>query len=398
MSRHYDLIYLTLSRFDADISSTSISLAKEFAKKNRVFCIDHPYTWKDYLAGKKTLAIQKRKPALLRGKDIYYYPSPVLRNLKVVTPKLMMPVNFMPQGFLYNTLSAWNDSSYWNLVRRIIRENNIKDFIYINFFDPFYGRKVPKDIKPFKTVYQSVDDISQVEYTGKHGTRLEEEIIKNFDCTLCTSRELTRLKSKISGNVFYHPNAADINIFEKAATELLPRPAELKDIDRKIIGYTGSIEYRTDFSLLRKIAEYHHDKILFLVGPVSGDEHIQHGLTNMSNVIFAGPRKLTELPPFLQYFDCVIIPFRKNVLTKSIYPLKINEYLATGKPVISTNFSEDIFSFRDVAYVTDTHEEFIQSIDTAIKEDSEEKKQSRVAVARKNTWEARVEAFWNIVG
>jgi Glycosyltransferase len=155
---------------------------------------------------------------------------------------------------------------------------------------------------------------------------------------------------------------------------VLPRPAALQGITQKIIGYTGSIEYRSDFELLKKVAEYHKDKILFFVGPVQGNEHREVGLDTMPNVIFAGARKITELPYYLQYFDCVLIPFRKNTLTRSIYPLKINEYLAAGKPVIATHFSEDIYTFRDVAYVTDTHEEFIQAIDKAIAENSEEKK------------------------
>jgi glycosyltransferase involved in cell wall biosynthesis len=117
----------------------------------------------------------------------------------------------------------------------------------------------------------------------------------------------------------------------------------------------------------------------------------------MPNVIFAGPRKITELPNYLQYFDCVLIPFRKNTLTRSIYPLKINEYLAAGKPVIATHFSEDIYTFRDVAYVVDSHEEFLSTIDKAIAENDETKKQARMKVAGENTWEARVARFWDII-
>jgi glycosyltransferase involved in cell wall biosynthesis len=242
-----------------------------------------------------------------------------------------------------------------------------------------------------------MDDISQVDYSNRHGTKLEEKIIGNFDYTLCTSKELTRLKSAFSRNVFFHPNAADIDIFRKAATETLPKPTDLQPYQQKIIGYTGSIEYRSDFGLLQKIASKHTDKILFLVGPVYGDEHIKAGLDKMPNVVFAGPRKITELPAYLQYFDCVIIPFKKTTLTKSIYPLKINEYLAAGKPVIATNFSEDIYTFKDIAYVVDSHEEFLQTIDKAIAENNEDRRRARMQVAEQNTWSARVEQFWNII-
>ena len=83
------------------------------------------------------------------------------------------------------------------------------------------------------------------------------------------------------------------------------------------------------------------------------------------------------------------------MLTKSIYPLKINEYLTAGKPVIATAFSEDIKDFGDVAYVAATEEEFVQKIDDAINEDSAEKRQARIEKALANTWEALIKSFWD---
>ncbi|WEK35688.1 MAG: glycosyltransferase [Candidatus Pseudobacter hemicellulosilyticus] len=397
MNRNCDIICFTLSRWDSEISSPALSLAREFARKNRVFYVEHPFSWKDYRNLRHTPQIQHRKEALLNGKNIYSQPASLPANITVVTPKLTIPINFLPPGWLYNRLAAINDGIVLQAIRQLIRDYQLKDFIYVNFFDPYFVRKMPADIKPLRTVYQSMDDISQVAYSNRHGTKLEEEIIRNFDYTLCTSKELTRLKSAFSPRVFFHPNAADTHIFRRAATEILPRPVELQGITKKIIGYTGSIEYRSDFELLHKIATAHSDKILFLVGPVQGDEHLKAGLDKLPNVVFAGPRKITELPPYLQYFDCVIIPFKKNTLTRSIYPLKINEYLAAGKPVVATHFSEDIYSFREVALVADSHEEFLQMIDQAIDTDSETLRAARMELAGRNTWEARVEQFWDII-
>ena len=397
MNKDCDIICLTLSRWDDEISSPSLSLAKEFAKNNRVFYIDHPFSWKDYISQYKSNQIQTRKSALLNGKNVYSKPASLPSNITIVTTPLTLPINFLPNGFLYRQLSKINNRIVIKTIRNLIRDYQLKDFIYINFFDPYFVQKLPEDIKPTRTVYQSMDDITQVEYSNRHGTRLEREIVGNFDVTLCTSNELKRLMSPYSSNVHFHPNAADTAIFHKAATQKLAKPKELEAISKKVIGYTGSLEYRTDFELLKKVAEYHHDKILFFVGPIRTDEHVKVGLDKMPNVIFAGPRKITELPDYLQYFDCVLIPFKKTVLTKSIYPLKINEYLAAGKPVIATHFSEEIYSFKDVAYVTDSDEEFIQTIDRAIAENNTERQQARMKVADQNTWTARVEQFWRII-
>lgn len=378
-NKNIDIVCFSLSRWDAPISSPAASLAKELSKNNRVFYIEHPYSFKDYLT---------------EGKSAGEYPD---GNVHVITPPLVYPINFLPEGKLYDSLSALNQKIVLKTLRKVLGKYNIREYIFINFFDPFFLRDIPPDIKPVKFIYQCMDDISQQEYTKKHGVRLENEIVKNADVVLCTSRELTKIKSAISANVHFHPNAADVELFRTAATDILDRPHGLIFDDKKIIGLTGSIEYRTDFELLYEVAKYHSDKIMYLVGPVKGDEHIKFGLTKLPNVIFAGARKLHELPSYLQYFDCCIIPYKVNKLTASIYPLKINEYLAAGKPVVATHFSEDIFSFRGHAFIAETRDQFLRMIDIAIDENNINKKIARMEAAHENSWEKRVEEFWNII-
>lgn len=122
-----------------------------------------------------------------------------------------------------------------------------------------------------------------------------------------------------------------------------------------------------------------------------------YGLSSYTNVILTGAKKIEELPAYLQYFDCTLIPFKKNTLTKSIYPLKINEYLAAGRPVVATDFSQDIQGFADVIYIGRDHNEFVHMIDQAIAENDCDRIKARMAVANTNTWTARVERFWDIV-
>jgi teichuronic acid biosynthesis glycosyltransferase TuaH len=120
-------------------------------------------------------------------------------------------------------------------------------------------------------------------------------------------------------------------------------------------------------------------------------------LDKMPNVIFTGSKKISELPAYVAYSDCTLIPFQCNTLTKSIYPLKINEYLAAGKPVVTTNFSHDINDFKDVAYLADSHEEFLKQIEKSLAEDSPERQKLRIKVAEQNSWKARVGTFWELI-
>jgi glycosyltransferase involved in cell wall biosynthesis len=114
------------------------------------------------------------------------------------------------------------------------------------------------------------------------------------------------------------------------------------------------------------VAEKHSDKLLLMVGPRSTDDYKSVGLHLLPNVKFTGAKDISELPNYLQHCDCAIIPFEYSILTKSIYPLKINEYLIAGKPVVATAFSEDIKSFKEVIYIAEEEEEFLEKIDQAI--------------------------------
>jgi teichuronic acid biosynthesis glycosyltransferase TuaH len=397
MYKNHDIIILALSRWDNVYSSTSYSLAKEFSKNNRVFYIDHPFTWKDYFSSASSAHVQIRKEALLYGKNIYKKVEGLSENFTTVTSRLTFPINWLKPGEVYEKFSGINDRILYNAIRHIIKDYNIGEYIFINSFDPYHARSFPADIKPALKIYQTVDDISQEPYIARHGVRLEREAISKADITLATSKELTTLKSRFSDRVFYLPNAADISLFKKAVSQKYSKPKELRNIDKKIIGYTGNIGLRIDYELLKKVALAHSDKLLLMVGPLGNDSYKKHGLDKIPNILFTGPKDISELPAYLQYIDCAIIPFEYSTLTKSIYPLKINEYLAAGKAVVSTAFSADISEFRDVAYIADTEDQFLSMIESAVDDNSAYEISIRMEKAETNTWAARVARFWEIV-
>jgi teichuronic acid biosynthesis glycosyltransferase TuaH len=392
-----DIICLSLPRSDSSISSVSLCLAKEFAINNRVFYIDHPYSWKDYFNAALRKQIRWRKRALLFGKDPYSNPPSFPSNLTIVTTLLTLPINFLPKGVLYRILSKMNDWVIRRSINNILKDYRVKEYFFINFSSPFFLTKIPKDINPIRSVYYCIDKFAEVPYFQKHGAQMEEACMRNYDLTLCTSSELTRFASRFSQNAHFLPNGADTLLFNKVVAEKLPKPNDIQSIHTPIIGFTGSIDFRTDFELVRKIALDNQDKTIVFVGPVQTDEHIKAGLNQMKNVLFVGPKQITDIPNYHQCFDCTILPFLKTRLTQNIYPLKINEYLAAGLPVIAINFSTDIKSFNNVAYIEDTHEGFLHAIRSAISENSPERVRERLSVASQNSWTARVEKFWEIV-
>lgn len=397
MSDRVDIIFLSLLRHDWSLASSSFSLAKEFAKKSRVFYIDHPYSVKDLFSGANKGKARSKLSTIFTRKNSYRSVAG-LPNLQAITLALTWPINFFPEGKIYDAGSRINDAIFFGGIRKMIDDYGIKDFIYINAYDPYVGLDFPIDIRPLKKIYLCLDDLSQVPYTAKHGIRLEREMMEHYDDTFVTSKELYRLHSPVARRIHYFPNAADFNIFSRALNDDIERPDEIVNLDKPLVGYIGNIDERPDYKLLRKVADNNPDKYLVMVGPVNTNEHIENGLDGLKNVIFTGPKKPEQLPAFLKYFDCVLIPFKCNVLTKSIYPLKINEYLAAGKPVIATNFSEDIKTFDRVAYIAESYDDFLKLLKVSIDEDSEQRKRERIEEASRNTWENRVSGFWNVIG
>ncbi len=397
MHSDIDIIYFTLFPWDNEFSSVSLSLSHELSKSNRIFYINHPYTLKDFVQGWNDPRVQARKSDLLKNR-MRYETIPEMPNVIAVHPPLTLPINWLPEGKIYERLYRWNSKVIINTIRKIIQDYQLKNFIYLNCYNPYYAGILPNEFGAKLNIYQCVDDMTQDAYTARHGAYLEDQVIRQSDITFVTSRNLHRLKSPLNPNTYILHNAAETEIFEKALTETLPRPKDLEGATGKIIGFMGNLdEYRINYPLFRKIAERHKDKTLVLVGPQNSSGCHDNGLDKMPNVILSGRKHISELPGYLQHFDVAIIPFLKNTLTASIYPLKINEYLAAGKPVVSSDFSDDIRSFARDIYLAENDETFLQLIDKAIFENDESKINSRSATAKQNTWVERVRQFWEIV-
>lgn len=395
----YDFLITALPRWDGKYSSTSYSLAKELSKVSRVFYFDNPFTIKDLFLGWRTMQLKRRLKALFFGRDIFIHADSDYPNLIAVVTPLVLPINWLPPGWIYRLLLRYNDLLFKKSVSRTLKSYQISDFVYINSFNPFYGKFSVLPFRPKLFIYQTVDDISQSAYIAKHGPYLEAEMANSANLTLVTSTELKKLKESQSSRVVLLPNAADIKHFNSAANQELKRPNELEKvpISRKVICYVGNICQRLDYELLKRIALENSDKILLMVGPQAINRYKEVGLDKFENVIFTGSKQLSDLPSYLQYSHCCIIPFLVNTLTKSIYPLKINEYLAAGKPVVTTDFSEDIRQFSDIAYVSQNHDEFILNIKKALDEDSQEMIDARLKEASKNNWASRAESLIDLI-
>lgn len=393
------IVMTSMSRWDGEFSSASWSLAKTFAQNQKVIYVDYPFTLLDYIKERKKPSVIARKKALLNGKESLKPLAQFSPLLYTLCPPLMLPINWLPPGLLYNYLSKWNDRRLAKSIKKAIQGLGEENFIFFNSFNPLYLSRLPINFKPLSFVYQSRDNIRALEpYLRKHGAGKEIEAVKNANLSLVTSRMLQKDLESLSGKkVAYFPNAADFDLFKTAYGEQLPPPEDLKDIPRPLIGYTGNICHRLDYNLIESICKGNPDKSIVLVGPRNHQGHTNIDLDKIPNLFFTGPKKIEQLPQYLAHFQLLILPFLCNEVTKSIYPLKINEYLASGKPIVATPFSEDIKSFYPLISLEKTPEKFNEAIEKEIETDSDKKAKSRYIEASNNTWKGRVKLFWELI-
>ena len=397
----YDLFMFGLTRSDFKLSSVSVAWAKEWAKTNRVFYIDRPFSFKDIKDEWSDPALKKRMNALVLGKNIYSEIKFPQVSFTQVTPRLSLPINFLPEGGLYHFLNKYNNFVINEVIRKTIKDYDVKNYVFFNSFNPVNCPYISSDIplKPLASIYQSLDEISQEPYIARHGIQAEFDAMKNCDIAIGTSTGLCDRHAAENGRtVHLLANAADYDTFENAINKNFPQPVEMKDLAKPVIIYTGHYsDLRLDHVLVRRICTEFKEATVLFVGTYEKKDLEKESLLTIPNLHFIGSRPIESLPAYLSHASVAIIPYKSNELTRGIYPLKINEYLAAGIPTVSSNFSNDINSFDGLIYLGNSQDEFIAQIKNALNENPQEKLAARMNHAFNNSWRMRITKLESII-
>lgn len=197
------------------------------------------------------------------------------------------------------------------------------------------------------------------------------------------------------GKVHWIANGVDTRHFAPRRDRIIPQL--VRGIPHPLIGYVGVIQDRLDLELMEYVAKKYPHYSFLLVGPTwpvflrqlrPKAPEIKR-LDRHPNVHFLGVQPHELIPDYIQAFDATIIPHRLNAFTGSMNPLKLYEYLAMGKPVVSTPVA-GLADFKDFVYVGSGPQQFGEQLERALAEDSAEKKQARIAVVQHAAWQERV--------
>ncbi|MGE5581477.1 MAG: glycosyltransferase [Bacillota bacterium] len=185
-------------------------------------------------------------------------------------------------------------------------------------------------------VYDCVDSFASFSWADPATGEWENELLERADVVLTSARMLYETRSQRHNHVYLIPNAADYSHFSKCGSYTGVEPAEIKPIKRPRLAFVGAVYEWLDFDLLKDTAVNNPHWNLVIVGPK------QHNvkLPEAGNLYWLGARDYKLLPLYIQSFDLMLIPFLLNEITKHANPIKLWEYLAAGKPVVSTRLPE----------------------------------------------------------
>ncbi|WP_183559197.1 glycosyltransferase [Mucilaginibacter sp. SP1R1] len=389
-NRH--IIIFSQMQFDGRLESTNYIMAKHLAKDNYVYYVDRPFTWKDYIKFKNTPEYKIRKPHFFSSVNSYIQTD--IPNLKIIISPPVPSINMLPEGPLYRATVKLNELIVATRLKKVIKQLNIRNYIYINSYNYTYPT-FHHLIKPILTVYHCVDPLIEY-YQTKHGIISEDIVVKSVDLVLCTSKQLRDSKKKLNHNTHFIPNAANISHSQKALDPQLPVAEILSGIKKPLIGYFGNIERRIDYHLLTEVMRQNPDKNFVFVGPVDID-YVDNDAFKEPNISLKGAVSYEQMPSVLKGFDVAIIPFKKDEVSSAIFPLKLFEYMGSGRPVVSTDFNTDLGDFTGdtVAYCKDATA-FSAAMEAALN-DTPDLQKKRLAVAAENTWEHRIVEIENLL-
>lgn len=243
-----------------------------------------------------------------------------------------------------------------------------------------------RHLQPAVQIYDCMDQLSHFKGADPRLAELEKELFTRVDLVFTGGMSLYEDKKSHHSNVYPFPSSVDVKHFSRARGQL-SEPPDQQVIPRPRVGYFGVIDERIDLELLASLARLRPDLHLVMVGPLCKIE--AESLPQAPNLHYLGSKDYSVLPTYLAGWDVAMMPFARNDATRYISPTKTPEYLAGGRPVISTSIADVIRPYEPLGLVriADTAEAFSRAIDEARCEDAQHRRLKADNFLAKISWD-----------
>ena len=245
------------------------------------------------------------------------------------------------------------------------------------------------------SVYYCIDDYAALPGVNEAAVRaMDEEMTRKADLVFVASDTLLGQKQQLNPNTHVSPHGVDFDHFARAQDASVEVPADVAGLPRPVVGFFGLIERWIDLDLVDYLAEARPQWTFLMIGRVAVPED---QLPRRPNVHFLGKRAYDQLPAYGKQFDAAIIPYHLTRQVMHANPIKLREYLAIGKPIVSVSTPE-IDKYADVVSVARSREEFLAGLGAALaRPASAEEINRRMGRVASESWDARLRGVMRTV-
>lgn len=308
-----DLVCLSHLRWDF-VFQRPQHLMSRFARDRRVFFVEEPLPGD----GPPRLEVSER-------------PG----GARIAVPRL--PHGMSPQE---------TEAAQAHLLRGLLAEHGVADYV-LWYYTPM-AVAFTDGLEPAAVVYDSMDELSLFRGAPPQLLERESRLLARADLVFTGGQSLYEAKRDRHPSVHAFPSSIDAEHFIQARNGI-PHPEDQRSLPRPRLGYFGVIDERIDLDLIAALAEARPGWQIVLVGPVVKID--PETLPRRDNLHYLGMKPYAELPGYLAGWDVALMPFARNEATRFISPTKTPEYLAGGRPVVSTSIRDVVRPYGEMGLV-----------------------------------------------
>lgn len=291
----------------------------------------------------------------------------------------------------------WVDGDFVDLERRRLVQEQIADFLpqfrhpVQWFYDPMAVTAFAGHMGEIANVYDCMDELSKFKGAPPEIAIREGTLLRLADVVFTGGRRMWESKRPHNVNCHFYGCGVDIDHFGAAMAPETQLAQDIAAIPQPRLGYVGVVDERMDYALLEHAARARPEWQFVIVGPVCKVD--ESALPRLPNIHWLGSRPYEELPRYIKGFDVCLMPFALNEATEYINPTKALEYLATGRPVVSTPIADVVRNFGEAVAIASTANDFVIECERALALPDGGRRARGLEMARAQTWDRIVHAL-----
>lgn len=278
------------------------------------------------------------------------------------------------------------------MVADAVRERGIEDY-WVWFYTPM-ALPLATDLRPRGVVYDCMDELSHFKGAPKQLVQRENALFKLADLVFTGGPSIYNSKRTRHPDVHCFPSSVDAKHFERTVGE---HPLHA-DIPHPRLGYCGVIDERINLGLIDAIAKARPEWNIVMVGPTAKIDPA--ALPRHDNIHWLGQQSYEDLPKFIKGWDVCLMPFALNDATKFISPTKTLEYMACGRPSVSTSIRDVVEPYGHVVRIADTPEGFVADIEMILARTPQEREahaRELAAIVANTSWDKTAQAMAELI-